>query len=112
MNATHTPGPWRTGVDVENCGGGMNVLAADDSLRVAHTARFVRGGEVLISEPVAKANAHLIAAAPELLEALKACVSDHDQLAAQQVYPEEPMPCGCKVCQQMKHAIAKAEGRA
>ncbi|MFG1331222.1 hypothetical protein V5F41_08195 [Xanthobacter autotrophicus] len=72
MNAEskHTPGPWEIGF--ENCGGGFTITA--DGVRVAHTARFFASGKKDLrdlSEDEAKANGHLIAAAPEMLAALR-----------------------------------------
>ena len=100
----HTPGPWfakragdggyfewYVGRDGENCS-----IAED------------------ITDPVTRdpseANAHLIAAAPDLLEALKAIISDdmEDQKTAQEfggfVLPDELRTAA-------RAAIAKAEGR-
>lgn len=70
-----TKGPWRTGPDLENCGGGSNVAAPGKDgrrqLRVAHTAEVKYGGQVFIDVEEALANARLIAAAPELVEVLE-----------------------------------------
>ena len=57
--AEHTPGPWRVGENTQY------VIAGKDSITRTHSV--VRG------EAVAEANARLIAAAPEMLEALKIC---------------------------------------
>lgn len=76
MSHKHTPGPW-TAVE-SNCGGGMNIHAANGAL-VAHTmevAAYAQGGP--ISSDAAKANAYLAAAAPELLEVLQAFVNVAD----------------------------------
>ena len=65
MKVTHTPGPWRVGkkyvTDIYPNDGGMLV------------ARVMTGG---ISNNKSYANARLIAAAPELLEALMLMVFD------------------------------------
>lgn len=59
----HTPAPWNTGETIivhantlENLGASLGFINTSDEARKA----------------IAKANSHLIAAAPELLEALKA----------------------------------------
>ncbi len=59
MNAPHTPGPWK-------------ILVPDGSMIVAnghHIASVAMGGP--IDGPEDRANARLIAAAPDLLAALK-----------------------------------------
>lgn len=60
-NAKHTPGPWRVG---EEAGSEM-IVYAPDGFAVASTVVFHRNHDQSKS-----ANARLIAAAPELLEAL------------------------------------------
>ena len=81
----HTPGPWsvrRWSWPTEVTGSIHQVISAD-----RFPTAFVPAwdepnpGEVEASEE-AKANAHLIAAAPELLEALQDMVSDHASLSA------------------------------
>lgn len=84
----HTPGPWR----VVPTGAG-NVLIQSDS--VSQTVATVHGAEQA-------ANARLIAAAPELLEALQLAVGiieNHPAMGAMAVPPS------------FRAAIAKAEGR-
>ena len=61
MKTQHTPGPWKTNGDPV-------VFSNDSSQFIAFTD--TRG----ISSDAAKANARLIAAAPDLLEALKHAV--------------------------------------
>lgn len=69
-----TKGPWK--LDAANCGGGINISDARRR-RVAHTSCVANiDGKSLnpahcIETPEATANAHLIAAAPDLYEALK-----------------------------------------
>lgn len=71
----HTPGPWS--LDHQNSGGGQNIV--DQHRRhVAHTSCFIdhnerHGGSIGDSE--ALANASLIAAAPDMLAALRAAES-------------------------------------
>lgn len=69
----HTPGSWEA--NAENCGDGLNVVS-ESGLLVAHTAvgRDKTGTRIFSDE--AKANARLIAAAPDLL-------ADNAQLRAE-----------------------------
>lgn len=66
--ASRTPGPWHVGG--ENVGDGLSILDAAGN-RVAHTAARRNQNVELIDPAEAKANAHLIAAAPDLLAACK-----------------------------------------
>ena len=74
----HTPGPWRIN------GNNMFRWIVADSEVFTHSGdvnRSAYGGN-MVCESVHKANARLIAAAPELLEALQDMVSDHASLSA------------------------------
>jgi len=68
-NLKHTPGPWRVD-SYTNC------IEGSDDLTVAHAWYDTRGREQ------AHANACLIAAAPDLLEALKRVMPFVDCIAA------------------------------
>lgn len=59
MTRTHTPGPWRVehGTRIAGCGDEYEVTADD--------------GAVLVAQPPTEADAHLIAAAPAMLAALR-----------------------------------------
>lgn len=112
MDAKHTPGPWEMG----------EAGSWEDGLRTA-TEYFVRrpGDDVAIASDIidpanddtpSEANARLIAAAPELLAALKelaalmpVCGNDHD--ISVRVFQ---VPTGS--VRKALAAIAKAEGRA
>ena len=96
----HTPGPW---IATNARGSGFQT-----SFGIKHKSEFVDGGEhaevnVLHTTreayETAKANAALIAAAPELLEALKALVADPYQV-----------PWKSNI-DRAKEAISRAEGR-
>lgn len=94
--STHTPGPWKVvGRDIR----------ADDYIKVGKGGYF---SIAYMANPISRddimdANARLIAAAPELLEACKIALSTiNDE------YPKGEM-MGPK--QALKYAIAKAEGR-
>ena len=64
MSAGYTPGPWRTEID--------NVFAGPESVSIYVADCAPMGGPV-DGTPVGIANARLIAAAPELFEALERC---------------------------------------
>lgn len=61
--AQFTPGPWRTEID--------NVFAGPDDYRSIYIADCAPLGGPVDGEPTTIANASLIAAAPELYEALR-----------------------------------------
>ena len=61
----HTPGPWSVGVTSD--GGEIDIIAAD--------GWFVSVACDSVGEGDTEANAHLIAAAPDMLEALELAVA-------------------------------------
>lgn len=92
----HTPGPWRYhGFVVDSDFSGWRVYLPTKYRRVI----TVEG----TSAAEADANARLIAAAPDLLAALKA--------AFQPAGWSHSGDCMCEVCEMCRAAIAKAEGR-
>lgn len=98
----HTPGPWRV---TEMCGQATSprdgyFVSLVDSLGVRSDIATVRRCPTINAGEVA-ANARLIAAAPELYEALKELVSTIDALGTQ----------GGNKMERARAAIAKAEGR-
>jgi hypothetical protein len=86
---THTPGPWKI---EENLDQGNIDIRSDDIYRF-----YI--AEVWGGMDAHKANAHLIAAAPDLLEALEALVKQAEGHKAVGVYWDEA-----------RAAIAKAKG--
>lgn len=100
----HTPGPWET-CDPEDYGdydGNCRVILGDD-LRVA---------VVLGVDGENEANAHLIAAAPDLLEALHECAEYFDRFADAEFTQDGPNPNReMTLLQSVTRAIDKAEGR-
>lgn len=105
MTTQHTPGPWK-------CDGGAGVVACEmqETLRSGRTvARRVACAKGLTIEEV-EANARLIAAAPDMLAALRmaegeliaALCSGGMTLEAARKY---------HATRTMRAAIAKAEGR-
>jgi hypothetical protein len=76
MNTKHTPGPWR--VDPDHF---RDVQTTDGAIEICLAEGGEPYGKNLFSVPPieeAHANARLIAAAPDLLEALKAILEDMD----------------------------------
>ena len=98
MTTQHTPGPWTLGYDGNDGAFEIGVYYRD------HLATFVIASrnQVFHRAEESQANARLIAAAPDLLEACREFVRKCE--------------CGQAVSsasyQQMKAAIAKAEGLA
>ena len=98
---THTPGPWR--IDSKTCFGDYTI-AAGDSVK---TCEF-------IAKTQNEANAQLIAAAPELLEALREIESKLNALLCERVL-DSTLPEFYEVRNarnSARAAISKAEGQA
>lgn len=99
MNAKYTPGPWRT----EDHAPGFGVCVVD-----AQNVNTVYAYELHKTPEECESNARLIAAAPELLEALNDC--DHAFAAWQMgVVPGRPKDILALIAK-VRAAIAKAEG--
>ena len=121
----HTPGPWRfkeyvefpadVKEELERSGreiprfrfltnDGQAAITSDHAdnaiAYVQCQTKFKRGMGHKAECEMRDANARLIAAAPELLEAVKAGVEQHGE------------SCGCCSCHLARAAIARAEGRA
>ena len=92
-NAKHTQGPWRVG------GTEQRVIFADNGDVVARIACY---GEQSETPEADKANARLIAAAPELLAALQWAVGFIDTYASKASGPATPELNKCRA------AIVKA----
>lgn len=100
--STHTPGPWEFG--------GMNTrhVYGPDGHVVCTLAAYQESFFAREHKDTIRANARLIAAAPELLAALQAIMaepSDIEYHGGQRTRP------GCKLCAAMnnaRYAIAKA----
>lgn len=98
----HTPGPWTS----RPFGDSFAVMVSDK--RVA----YCYGAFADWDKETAEANAHLIAAAPELLEALKEMCEMHGGIHDEDC-PEDDT-CGCygkAFNDRINAVIAKAEGR-
>lgn len=99
MKTKHTPGPWW--VD------GQKIMQGGD---VPNVARDCVGQVFPVVRGNSEANARLIAAAPELLKALKVSLSEWAQYDVANV-PGGTMELARKrVIRLAKQAIAKAEG--
>lgn len=105
MTAQHTPGPWSL------CGPDTD-LVRDGNYRAVARASFRATPTVnLIHET--KANARLIAAAPELLEALTRLVEDLEMRSNWKRGDDKGVvDCGHSVYLKARAAIAKAGGAA
>ena len=77
--AKHTPGPWQTGRKGNEC----RIYADPDQHAIAKTYGIGLNGIGVceLTGPMNQADARLIAAAPELLEALKLWLDIHDKPA-------------------------------
>jgi hypothetical protein len=91
--SAHTPGPWK----LDSYLGGFKITAVDPEYPQYEFRLCDIGGED-------SANAHLIAAAPELLEALKAIQKHAEWIQSPSLEKTIRVLCA--------EAIAKAEGRA
>ena len=103
MSAKHTPAPWSFGYGVTTEYGevfGVGVTTKPDWTVVCAVSR---PGDV---NAIDEANARLIAAAPDLLEALKAMVA-LDEEHHQRCQGDEDV---CREVRQARYAIAKAIG--
>lgn len=105
----HTPGPWYSWLP-RDCDGGCRTIRTEKGR--AHGTYY--GTELASTHGLAndeedKANARLIAAAPDLLEALESTITnDHynECLAGQRGYGM----CS-PVCMKIKAALARAQGK-
>jgi hypothetical protein len=109
MSTKHSPGPWLVRV-----GGGRvhpSVAASDGASVCSCTGSAPGFGTyALESDDLRLANARLIAAAPALLDALKAMLREHDAMST-------PLPGNAgdrwpETATAARTAIAKAEGLA
>ncbi len=99
MSTQHTPGPWTIADDLDRIEcigiyGGTQLVA---EIRDPETIKL---DERAVEEAMMRSNAHLIAAAPELLEALR---------LAQNKIALDLSPVNTDNA--VRNAIAKAEGR-
>jgi formate dehydrogenase assembly factor FdhD len=103
MNTPHTPGPWYIGDRGESRANTRSVIGAD-----GHKVCTV---ESYPSATTGKADARLIAAAPELLAALRNAQEVIQQLGGgNAAFLGQPSKGGINVTEDIAAAIAKATG--
>lgn len=100
----HTPGPWRAHLNAPTAAIEGHLIKVDDDIACPVASLWVGGGT--IGKPRQIANAHLIAAAPELLEALQLLEFDLGHISPK-VFDEEISE---KAKAKLKSALAKAQG--
>jgi hypothetical protein len=71
MSTTYTPGPWEVRRDSEALSSGARIT---DHFTIVKVKGGIGGGDAIVARLRCEANARLIAAAPELLAALKSCL--------------------------------------
>jgi hypothetical protein len=103
---THTPGPWKA--DRMGC----FIFAHDGQMPVCETRGwgYLTGFEKRDDDDataIQKANAQLIATAPDYHKAAREIVGRHDTHAVACNFDR----CGCDDCKPFRALIAKAEGR-
>ena len=110
----HTPGPWFVETVKTSIGHAHKIAPIGACLYVDHRDATMTDGKTV----KALANARLITAAPDMLEALKdATTRCYDCGGSGTMYPHDPgdVPgsagIDCPNCAQQRAAIAKAEGR-
>jgi len=118
--SSHTNGPWTVGkwkdghevlVDAPNGDQDFKYGKWEGLATVYGNEDHVDFNE---SHEKCLANARLIAAAPELLEALQFFVAEHDSVADTMGEPmmgPGPWKCGCDLCKTALSIIAKATGK-
>jgi len=110
MNAQHTPGPWQIGPEfLERCGAfklhGRPISGGGKAI-----ARVWSGSDRrLFEQPDDEANARLIAAAPDLLSALRGLLEECDRHGAFEHVGFE-FPTVKPAFDAARAALAKAEG--
>ncbi len=95
--SAHTPGPWE--LDEGDDGDNFTIRADGEFVTRLTKSRYTDDRR----DPEAYANAALIAAAPELLAALREFLADHETMV--QSFRNEA------ICEAGRAAIARAEGR-
>lgn len=113
MESKHTPGPW--GMDTVKTQVGCCYKIGVFPSKVGHdnfACVYADGCRVDEDSGIAaelKANARLIASAPELLEALE--IAKNGLMWFREQYPDEVNECDHEAMQQIEAAIAKATGK-
>lgn len=106
---THTPGPWR--IDVRPLATrNLTITGAGKWLATVHEDSGIRTVQVHPGEWESAANARLIAAAPELLEALIDCANQME-LVYQNDLPKPLRNPFTNALIRARNAVRKTEGR-
>lgn len=107
---THTKGPWTT-VFSDELHTALVTRKLDDYTYddIAHV--YNKSSTTMVLNTKTEANARLIAAAPELLEALKKAVSEWEGWITDQLEGTRFFKEAMKKLEPIKHTIAKAEGK-
>lgn len=100
----HTPGPWVVGGASGNEGEAREIVAASRTIAWSASTWDEDEGDVVTEED--DANAHLIAAAPDLLAACKRLASDLSMLRLHVMRVAGP-----RLEDLLRDVITKAEGR-
>lgn len=112
----HTPAPWYA----DDCSVFTGTRARGESLRHVALTYDGSGVETKVADwdyEVMRANAHLIAAAPDLLEALEGIAEALHELASDEeataLFPQHGdwHNCQHQACSRSRSAIAKAKGQ-
>lgn len=104
---SHTPGPWEVEIHANGCvfiTSPNTSSSGGDIADLYHTILDAFDGQQIVTKQNAEANAHLIAAAPDLLEACEEAVEQLWHLAKD----KQTNPW----VKQLRAAIAKAKGEA
>jgi hypothetical protein len=103
MSTQHTPGPWIENVVPTSAGSAITIQSADHRIAIIYVDGIRKGIDDELPRSIEnRANARLIAAAPDLLEALNTWLKQYSA--------EEYEDCPEVV--QTRAAIAKATGAA
>ena len=111
MSNKHTPGPWVIEY-LDWAQKGYVFISAEDHGALAQVVWLMEDDELMgRNSPENEANAHLIAAAPELLEALQSFAKVMDESCD---YPDTSgeLQRLCEAANEARAAIAKATGGA
>lgn len=121
MSGAHTPGPWATEIDPIDGRDYATLIVTNDPsgpgtwvARTEHNWNQATHGERRISWAEAQVNARLIAAAPDLLEALEEAKEElayFVEFARQQCEFSGDIEAGYSAIRKCLAAIAKARGQ-
>lgn len=104
MTAKHTPGPWSIHWGTAQSGSGHHIVDSSDMGELSRIATVLFHDD---TDGETAANAHLVAAAPDLLEALQ---SAHEVLLVSYPLHSIDMDRRGAILEQARAAIAKATG--